>query len=176
MTALSAVKEHSMSEQDQQIHKGLAGVVADSTAISKVDPETNSLLYRGYPVQELAASCSVEEVAHLLWHGELPTPAQLAELTEQERTQRDLPEAVIDAVFATPPSAHPMDVVRSAVSLLGAHDPSAEDSSPEAEQAKSVRLFAQLPAIVALDQRRRRGQGRVEPDADLGYAANFLRM
>src|SRR5699024_5666967 len=92
MTAPSAVKEHSMSEQDQQIQKGLAGVVADTTAISKVNPQTNSLLYRGYPVQELAAHCSFEEVAYLLWHGELPDAAQLAEQNAAEQEARRLPE------------------------------------------------------------------------------------
>ncbi|MPV48968.1 bifunctional 2-methylcitrate synthase/citrate synthase [Pseudactinotalea sp. HY160] len=158
------------------IHKGLVGVVADTTAISKVDPDTNSLLYRGYPVQELAATCTVEEVAHVLWRGDLPSPAELADLRERERSQRDLPEPVVRALLETPTGAHPMDVVRSAVSLLGAHDPAAADSSPEAEQAKAIRLFAQLPTVVALDQRRRRGQEPVAPDPDLGYAANFLAM
>jgi citrate synthase len=74
----------------QEIRKGLAGVIADSTAISKVNPETNSLLYRGYPVQELAAQCTFEEVAYLLWHGELPTPVQLEEFQALERAQRHL--------------------------------------------------------------------------------------
>ena len=72
------------------IKKGLAGVVVDTTAISKVNPETNSLLYRGYPVQELADRCSFEEVAYLLWHGELPDDAQLAAFEQQERGQRRL--------------------------------------------------------------------------------------
>ena len=77
-----------MTEQD--IKKGLAGVVVDYTAVSKVNPETNSLLYRGYPVQELAATCSFEEVAYLLWYGELPTDEQLAEFAARERAHRAL--------------------------------------------------------------------------------------
>ncbi|WP_069386654.1 bifunctional 2-methylcitrate synthase/citrate synthase [Cellulosimicrobium cellulans] len=157
-----------------EIRKGLAGVVVDVTAVSKVNPDTNSLLYRGYPVQDLAARRSFEEVAYLLWHGELPTPAQLAEQTAAERAQRALPGNVADAVRELPTTCHPMDVVRTAVSQLGAHDPDAADFSPAAEQAKALRLWAALPAVVALDQRRRRGQEQVEPRDDLGYAENFL--
>ena len=89
---------------EQTIYKGLAGVVADTTAISKVNAETNSLLYRGYPVQELAAKCSVEEVALLLWNGDLPTEDQLAEFTRRERSGRALTEQlkrVIDELPTT---------------------------------------------------------------------------
>ncbi|MGY4645776.1 bifunctional 2-methylcitrate synthase/citrate synthase [Cellulomonas sp. URHB0016] len=157
-----------------EIHKGLAGVVVDTTEVSSVDSASNSLLYRGYPVQQLAARCSFEEVAHLLWHGELPTPSELAELQRTERWHRVLDEHVVAAVLALPESCHPMDVVRTAVSVIGAHDPTASDSSPEANLAKSVRLLAQLPGIVALDQRRRRGQDAVAPRDDLGFAENFL--
>jgi len=159
-----------------EIRKGLAGVVADTSAISKVNPETNSLLYRGYPVQELAAKKSFEEVAYLLWHGELPTSAQLTEQTAIERVHRELPDNVRDAILELPTDCHPMDVCRTAVSILGAHDPQAEDSSAEAELAKALRLWAVLPAVVALDQRRRHGQEIVHPREDLGYSANFLWM
>lgn len=159
-----------------EIRKGLAGVVADTSAISKVNPETNSLLYRGYPVQELAAKKTFEDVAYLLWHGELPTPAQLTEQTAAERVHRELPDNVRDAILELPTDCHPMDVCRTAVSILGAHDPQAEDSSVEAELAKALRLWAVLPAVVALDQRRRRGQELVPPREDLGYSANFLWM
>jgi 2-methylcitrate synthase/citrate synthase II len=162
--------------QTSEIHRGLAGVVVDVTAISKVDPESNSLLYRGYPVQELAAQTTVEEVAHLLWHGELPTPDQLAVLIAEGRSARFLPEPVRAAVEALPVTCHPMDVCRTAVSVLGAHDPQAEDSSREAELAKAMRLFAVMPAVVALDQRRRRGLEPLEARADLSYAENFLWM
>ena len=158
------------------IKKGLAGVVVDTTAISKVNPDTNSLLYRGYPVQELAASCSFEEVAYLLWHGELPDDAQLAEFETLERRLRRLDPAVIDSIDMLPVSAHPMDVVRTAVSVMGALDPDAADPSPAANLAKSIRLYAALPAVVAYDQRRRRGEHLVEPRDDLGYSANFLHM
>ena len=159
-----------------EIHKGLAGVVVDTTAVSSVNPETNSLLYRGYPVQELAANCTFEEVAYLLWHGELPTPKQLAEFETLERSLRGLDPVVKRVIDELPTTSHPMDVVRTAVSVIGAMDPDAGDSSPTSNLAKSVRLLAQLPSIVAYDQRRRRGEYLIEPREDLGYSANFLHM
>jgi 2-methylcitrate synthase len=159
-----------------EIKKGLAGVVVDVTAVSKVNPDTNSLLYRGYPVQELAADCSFEQVAWLLWHGELPSDAELADFEKAERTGRALAPAVKAAIDLTSLTSHPMDVVRTAVSVLGANDPHAEDASPEANLAKAVRLLAAVPAMVAYDQRRRRGQGVIEPRDDLDYSRNFLWM
>ena len=158
------------------IYKGLAGVPVDYTAISQVNSDTNSLLYRGYPVQELADRRSFEEVAYLLWHGELPTESQLATFEDLERSLRHLDPAVHRVIDELPMTAHPMDVVRTAISVIGARDPEANDSSPEADLAKAIRLFAQLPAIVAYDQRRRHGLDLVEPRDDLGYSANFLFM
>lgn len=159
-----------------EIYKGLAGVVVDVTGISKVNPETNSLLYRGYPVQELAAKKSFEEVALLLWNGDLPSEGELAAFVETERASRDLDPNVKAAIDLLPKDCHPMDVGRTAVSVLGANDEQAEDSSPESELAKAKRLFAAFPAVVAYDQRRRRGLDLVEPRADLDYAQNFLWM
>jgi citrate synthase/2-methylcitrate synthase len=159
---------------DPTTHRGLAGVVVDDTAISSVDPTTSTLLYRGYPVAELAAQCSFEEVAYLLWHGDLPDADQLGALEREERAQRDLPGPVVDAVRALPVSAHPMDVVRTAVSVLGAHDPDPGDHSPDADLRRSVALLARLPGIVALDQRRRHGQGPLDARDDLGWSAAFL--
>jgi 2-methylcitrate synthase len=161
---------------DPDIRKGLAGVIVDVTAVSKVNPETNSLLYRGYPVQELADRCSFEEVAYLLWHGELPDERQLAEFETLERSLRALDDTVKRVIDELPLSSHPMDVVRTAVSVIGANDPDAAVATPESNLAKSVSLLAKLPAIVAYDQRRRRGEHLVEPRDDLGYSANFLHM
>ncbi|WP_295014438.1 bifunctional 2-methylcitrate synthase/citrate synthase [uncultured Microbacterium sp.] len=167
---------------DPEIKKGLAGVVVDTTAISKVNPETNSLLYRGYPVQELAATQPFEAVAYLLWNGELPTAVQLATLRATEREHRALAENVRTAIDLVPLEAHPMDEVRTAVSLLGASDAVGSGSvldasgTPEQNLERSVRLFAALPAIVAYGQRRRRGQDLIEPRDDLDYSANFLWM
>ncbi|MGM0931437.1 MAG: bifunctional 2-methylcitrate synthase/citrate synthase [Actinomycetota bacterium] len=159
-----------------QIHKGLAGVVVDTTKISKVNAETNSLLYRGYPVQDLAAHCSFEEVAYLLWNSELPDAGQLRDFTAAERGGRKLDPVVKSVIDSLPVEAHPMDVCRTAASVIGARHRLAEDSSPEANMAKALELFAAFPAVVAYDQRRRRGQDLVEPRDDLGYAANFLWM
>ena len=165
-----------------EIQKGLAGVVADFTAISKVNPESNSLLYRGYPVQELAATQPFDAVAYLLWNGELPTEEQLAELRAEERRHRALADNVKAAIDLLPLEAHPMDEVRTAVSVIGASDVSGGGSvldaagSPEENLARSIRLYAALPAIVAYGQRRRRGEALVEPRDDLDYAANFLWM
>ncbi|AWB89836.1 bifunctional 2-methylcitrate synthase/citrate synthase [Salinibacterium hongtaonis] len=164
----------------EEIRKGLAGVVVDATAISKVNPETNSLLYRGYPVQELAEKCTFEEVAYLLWHGELPSPAQLEEFQELERSQRHLDNTVKRVIDELPLTAHPMDVVRTAISVIGAQDDTvpalASSADAEANLRRAMSMFARIPAIVAYDQRRRRGLELVEPRDDLAYSANFLYM
>ncbi|MFJ5695567.1 bifunctional 2-methylcitrate synthase/citrate synthase [Arthrobacter sp. NPDC093125] len=165
-----------MSTPTIEVRKGLAGVVVDYTSVSKVNPDTNSLLYRGYPVQELAAHSSFEEVAYLLWNGELPTQDQLAEFTARERAGRALEPSVKAVIDSLPASTHPMDVCRTAASVLGARHPLAEDSSAAANLIKANDLFAAFPAVVAYDQRRRRGQDIVEPREDLGYSANFLWM
>jgi citrate synthase len=164
------------------IKKGLAGVTVDETAVSKVNPETNSLLYRGYPVQELAATQSFEAVAFLLWNGELPDAEQLAALRRVERQHRALADDVRAAIDLLPTSAHPMDEVRTAVSVIGARETAGISNvmdavgTPEENLERSVRLWAQLPAVVAYGQRRRRGEDLVEPRDDLDYAANFLWM
>jgi 2-methylcitrate synthase/citrate synthase II len=165
-----------MSENKPEIYKGLAGVPVDYTAISKVNPESNSLLYRGYPVQELAAKKSFEEVAWLLWKGELPNASELAGFEKQERGMRDLDPAVKRVIDELPLTAHPMDVCRTAVSVIGAMDPTADDASPGANLAKSIRLFAKLPAVVAYDQRRRHHLPLIEARTDLDYSSNFLWM
>ncbi len=162
------------------IHKGLAGVYADVTAVSKVNPETNSLLYRGYPVHELAATQPVEAVAYLLWNGELPSEEQLAAFRATERAHRALTDEVKAVIDLTPLDAHPMDEVRSAVSVLGARDLAGTGSvldasgTPQENLARSIRLFAALPAIIAYGQRRRHGEESIAPRDDLDYAANFL--
>lgn len=165
--------------ETSEIRKGLNGVVADVSAISKVNPETNSLLYYGYPVPDLAATQPFEAVAYLLWNGELPTTDQLSEAIDHERSHRALDDAVKIALDSLPTDCHPMDSLRTAVSVLGAMDPTAQDSAPEAERVKARRLFAQLPAVIAYEQRRRRAGGATEPVApreDLDYAQNFLWM
>lgn len=158
------------------VHKGLAGVVVDTTAISKVVPETNSLTYRGYAVQDLAAHCNFEQVAYLLWHGELPTDQELALFSQRERASRRIDRSMQSLLAKIPDNCHPMDVVRTAISYLGAEDPQEDDSTPSANFAKSLRMFAVLPTIVAADMRRRRGLEPIAPHSHMGYAENFLNM
>src|SRR6185295_17212085 len=103
-----------MSNPEPNIHRGLEGVVVDSTRISKVMPEINALVYFGYPVQELAERCSFEEVAWLLWHGELPTARQLAEFQADERARRNISSDLLAFMKKFPRTAHPMDALRTA--------------------------------------------------------------
>ncbi|GAA1785516.1 bifunctional 2-methylcitrate synthase/citrate synthase [Leucobacter iarius] len=165
---------------DTEIKKGLAGVVVDTTAISKVNPESNSLLYRGYPVQELAASQPFEAVAYLLWHGELPTAEQLASFEAMERSLRSLDPRTFALLDTIPSDAHPMDIVRTVVSQLGTFDETLHRpggwTDRELDLGRSAYLFAQLPTVVAAVQRRRRGQEPIPPRDDLDYARNFLWM
>ncbi|MEV7189185.1 bifunctional 2-methylcitrate synthase/citrate synthase [Kitasatospora sp. NPDC093102] len=159
-----------------EVHRGLAGVVVDTTEISTVIQETNSLTYRGYPVQDLAAHRSFEEVAHLLWHGELPDEAQLREFQARERALRPLDRTTAELLAKLPETCHPMDVLRTAVSFFGAEDLSEDDGRPASNLAKSLTLLAKLPTVVAADQRRRRGLAPIAPDPNLGYAENFFHM
>lgn len=163
-----------MTEQD--IRKGLNGVVADYTAVSKVNPETNSLLYRGYPVQELAEHCTFEEVAYLLWNGELPNEEQLAEFRGGCMENRDIGEELIQVINFMPKDCHPMDVLRTAVSYLGAEDP--EKFTPDSDHLRGIgrKLLAKLPTIVATDIRRRQGKEYIAPDKEKGFSENFLWM
>ncbi|MFD1713205.1 bifunctional 2-methylcitrate synthase/citrate synthase [Amnibacterium flavum] len=163
-----------------EIRKGLAGVVVDSTAISKVNPETNSLLYRGYPVQQLAERASFEEVAWLLWHGELPNPDELAGFVALERSLRPLDDRIVAVLDTLPVTAHPMDLVRTAVSALGTLDPTLLEKGGDIDRTlneqRAIALFARIPTVVASIQRRRRGQQPIAPRDDLDYSSNFLWM
>lgn len=165
-----------VGDNQPRIYKGLAGVVVDTTAISKVVPETNSLTYRGYAVQDLAASCRFEQVAYLLWHGELPDDQQLALFCQRERAARRMNRSQLLLLTKLPETCHPMDVVRTFISSMGAEDPDEDDSSPAANYAKALRMFAVLPTIVAADMRRRRGLDPIAPHSHMNYAQNFLHM
>jgi citrate synthase len=161
---------------ETEIHKGLDGVVVDTTSVSMVNPATNSLTYRGYPVQQLARSCSFEEVAYLIWHGGLPGEAELAEFEATERSLRELPRALYEVLERVPATCHPMDTLRTALSFLGAADPREDDRSVEANLAKSLDMMAKIPTVVALDQRRRRGLAPIAPDPSLSFSENFFHM
>ena len=165
-----------MSGPAPEVKRGLAGVTADTSAVSVVDEETGLLLYRGYPVPELAASCSFEEVAFLIWHGELPDASQLEAFEAAERSRRQVPAQLSSTLSGLPLSCHPMDVLRTAVSYLGAQDPTEDDPSTEADLEKSLDLWSKLPTIVATEQRRRNGQPPIPPDPDLTFSQNFFHM
>ncbi|MCL4263703.1 MAG: hypothetical protein KJ069_10830 [Anaerolineae bacterium] len=156
--------------------KGLAGVTAADTAVSRVDGENGTLIFRGYNVWELGGQVSYEEVVYLLWYGELPTRAQLELFQAELAAQRTLPPAVLAAMQAFPRHAHPMSVLRTAVSWLGMADPTADDISPEGARQKAVTLTAVFPTIVAAWERIRQGKTAIAPRSDLGHAANFLYM
>jgi 2-methylcitrate synthase len=163
-----------MSETD--IRKGLVGVVADTTAVSKVMPETNSLTYRGYPVQELAELCRFEEVAWLLLNGELPSAAELRGFQAAEGAERALSPRLLRVLAEFPREAHPMDAIRTAVSFLGMEDAESEDVSEPATRRKALRLYAKIPTAVAAAHRLSKGMAPIAPDASLGFAENFFHM
>ena len=165
-----------MSDSTPEIRKGLSGVVVDETAVSKVNPETNSLTYRGYPVQDLVKNCTFEDVAYLLWNGELPTWREAQEFGQRERAMRPLSRSLLDVINSMPKTAHPMDVVRTAISWLGAEDVTNEDSSADTVRRTGVNLLAKLPGIVAYDLRRRRDLEYIPPSRTRGIASNFLYM
>lgn len=161
---------------EPQISKGLAGVYADYTRISTVVDETNSLTYFGYPVQELAEFCRFEEVAYLLWYGDLPTADQLKKFEQEERGQRQISPKLMTVLRQFRVDAHPMDTLRTAVSFMGVEDSTWADLSPAGNLKKSIRLFAQIPTIIAADFRIRKGQEPIAPRTDLSLAENFFYM
>ncbi len=161
---------------DEDVKYGLAGVMADDTAVSKVMPEINSLTYRGYKVQDLATACRFEEVAYLIWNGELPSQIQLDAFNAQEKNERGLSADLVGVMRRFNKRAHPMDTLRTAVSFLGQEDNTTDDSSPEALMAKAVRMYAKIPEIVAADFRLRNGKEPIAPTDDLAFSENFFHM
>jgi 2-methylcitrate synthase/citrate synthase II len=158
------------------VAKGLNGVYSDTTKISKVFDETNTLTYYGYPVQDLAEYCRFEEVAYLLWHGELPTAEQLKVFEQQERSQRSISPAMLAVLKQFRKDAHPMDTLRTAVSFLGVEDSEWADASRAGNLKKSLRMMAQIPTIIAADFRLRSGKEPIAPRNDLSLAENFFYM
>ncbi|HVS35790.1 MAG TPA: citrate/2-methylcitrate synthase [Gemmataceae bacterium] len=152
---------------------GLEGVVAGETAVSTIE---GGLRYRGYPVGELANNAAFDEVAFLLLHGDLPNRFQLASFQRRLAAARGLPHPLLDLLRVLPPAVHPMDVVRTSVSVLAHYDRETEDGSHEANVRKAERLTAQLPAAVAAQYRLSRGMEAIPARSDLGTASNFLWM
>ncbi len=161
---------------NNEIKKGLMGVTVDETAISKVMPEINSLTYRGYAAQDLCANCKFEEVAYLILNGELPNKAQLKKFEIQERKERKLSKTLLDDIKKFPSKAHPMDVARTAVSIMGLEDTETKDNSPKANMRKIMRIFAKTPVALAAFYRSRKGKKIIPPKNNLSFSENFFYM
>ncbi len=159
-----------------KIYKGLDGVLVDETAISKVMPETNSLTYRGYPVQDLCKYCCFEEVAYLLWYGDLPNRLELRTFKKEEKSQRNISRNTLAVIQKFPKRAHPMDTVRTAVSYLGTTEVAWGGEPVDRDLVRSMNLLAKIPTMIAADYRYRLGKRRIPPRSDLSFSENFLNM
>ena len=160
---------------EKRIHRGLKGVYFDRSPATYIDGQAGELRYYGYSIHDLAAHSTFEETAYLLLHAELPDQAELAEFDRSLKAERQLPEPIFEIIKLIC-TAHPMDVLRTAVSALAAFDPDTADNSAEATIRKGIRLSSQVPIIVAAHHRLRQGKALIAPDQTLGHAANFLAM
>jgi citrate synthase len=156
--------------------KGLEGIVATTSAICWIDGEAGVLSYRGIDIHELAQRSTFEETTYLLWNGKLPTKVELTAFSAEMAVARTIDPKIIDLLRSVPKGATPMEVLRTAVSLLSMYDADEKDSSHAANVRKSFRLTAQIAMIVALFDRVRKGKPLVEADKSLSHAANFLWM
>src|SRR5688572_1465634 len=154
---------------------GLEDVVATSSAICYLDGDAGVLAYCGYDIHDLAKSVTFEETCYLLWHRRLPTRAELGDLQSQFAAARALPEPVL-RLMRSLPAVDGMDALRTVASALAHYDPDANDSSPQGQYRKAVRLTAQVGTIVATWGRMQTGGGPIAPDPVMGQAANFLYM
>jgi citrate synthase len=157
---------------------GLEDVIAGPSAICYIDGDRGILAYQGYDVHDLANAehgASFEEVCYLLWHGKLPTRAELGDLQTQLAAARVLPEPVVRAMKSLP-KVNGMDALRTLTSILAHYDTDVDDNSPAANARKAVRLTGQIAALVAAWGRLSAGAGLIDPDPALGHAANFLYM
>lgn len=158
---------------EPRIYRGLKDVYFERSGTTFIDGKAGELRYRGYSIHDLAEHSCFEEAAYLLIHGELPTASALAGFDGELKAARVLPAEVLDVIRLVQ-KAHPMDVLRTAVSALAAFDPETADTSRAATIRKGVRLSSQVPMIVAAHERIRNGLAPLEPDHALGHAANFL--
>src|SRR5947207_4688946 len=152
---------------------GLEGVIAGESEICYIDGYAGILSYRGYNIHTLADHASFEEVVYLLWNGRLPRADELAALKSELAANRAVPQPILDFLGSVPKAA-PMDVLRTAVSMLSLYDPLARDMSPEANLAKAKKLMSQTPTIVTAFDRLRNGKPVIDPDPSLSLAGNFL--
>jgi len=158
------------------IKKGLLGIVVDETEVSKVMPEINSLTYRGYAAQDLCEYCRFEEVAYLILNKDLPNSIQLKHFEKEEKNNRELSKNLYEIIKHMPKKSHPMDVARTAVSVMGLEDKETSDSSPEANMRKALRIFAKTPTALAAFYRIRNGKKIIKPKKELTFAENFFYM
>ncbi|MDB2545463.1 bifunctional 2-methylcitrate synthase/citrate synthase [Candidatus Pelagibacter bacterium] len=159
-----------------EIKKGLLGIVVDETEVSKVMPEINSLTYRGYAAQDLCEYCRFEEVAYLILNKDLPNSIQLKYFEKEEKNNRELSKNLYEIIKHMPKKSHPMDVARTAVSVMGLEDKETSNSTPEANMRKALRIFAKTPTALAAFYRIRKGQKIIKPKKDLSFAENFFYM
>ena len=159
-----------------EIKKGLLGIVVDETTVSQVMPDINSLTYRGYAVQDLCAKCNFEEVAYLVLNGELPNKKQLKSFIKEERSDRKLSKEILSDIRKMPKKAHPMDVARTAVSLMALEDKETKDNSPKANMRKAIRIFSKTPIALAAFFRARKGKKMIAPKKNLSFSENFFYM
>ena len=162
-----------MAENTPQLHRGLKGVYFDRSAVSSIDGRAGELRYRGYSIHELAEYSTFEETAYLLIYGELPTQDQLNEFDSKLKGERQLPEALLEMVRIMS-NAHPMEVLRTAISALGVFDTECDDKSQEGIIAKGIRLTSQIPMIVAAHERIRNNMEPLTPNTEISHAAHFL--
>ena len=146
-----------------EIKKGLLGIVVDETTISQVMPDINSLTYRGYAVQDLCEKCSFEEVAYLVLNGDLPKKNELKKFKKQLEENRNITINLKEIVRHMPKRAHPMDVARTIVSVLGLEDKETSNNSPEANMRKAIKIFAKTPTAIAAFFRARKGKKIISP-------------
>ena len=159
-----------------EIKKGLLGIVVDETTVSQVMPDINSLTYRGYAVQDLCEKCNFEEVAYLVLNGELPNKRQLKNFVKEEKLDRKLSKEILSDIRKMPKKAHPMDVVRTAVSLMALEDKETKDNSPKANMRKAIRIFSKTPIALAAFFRARKGKKIIAPKKNLTFSENFFYM
>lgn len=161
-------------------YPGLEGVIACETAICSLKGKEGAggLEYRGYQIEDLAGVVSYEETAFLMLHGDLPTRAQLRDFEARLKAARVIPEALVALYRQIPASVHPMDALRTSVSVLAHFDPdrAAPPTDHAANVRKAERLIAQMATAVAQRERIARGLDLVAPRDDLDHAANFLNM
>ena len=158
-----------------EVHRGLKDLCFERSPTTLIDGRKGQLCYRGYSIHDLAAHSSFEETAYLLLFGALPGRAELEAFDGALKEARSLPDPIYDVIRAVK-DAHPMDVLRTAVSALAAHDPDTGDNTLDATRRKGIRLTAQVPMIVTAHHHIRRGRDPVPASAELGHAANFLSM